>query len=63
MYTRLNKGYTMAMLKRGSFDTTSMEDWSKEKQAAAVGHGPRKTFAVKKLPKGAKPLYDEQKTK
>jgi hypothetical protein len=53
----------MAMLKRGSFDTTSMEDWSKEKQAAAVGHGPRKTFAVKKLPKGAKPLYDEQKTK
>jgi hypothetical protein len=53
----------MAMLKRGSFDTTSIEDWSKEKQAAALGHGPRKAFAVKNLPKGAKPLYDEQKIK
>lgn len=53
----------MAMLKRGSFDTTSMEDWSKEKQAAALEHGPRKTFAVKKLPKGAEPLYDKQQIK
>jgi hypothetical protein len=53
----------MAMLKRGSFDTTSIEDWSKDKQVAAATHGSRKAFTAKKLPKGAKPLYDEQKIK
>ena len=52
----------MAMVKRGSFNTSSNNNWGKEKQVAALNK-PRKAMAVREIPEGAKPLYDIQTEK